>query len=554
MVLMRHVLKRDGIWWVRINIPADLQAEWGKTAEWRSLKTSDDLEAMQAAPAIIAEIKGRIAAMRLGNLPAPTPQTAVIAPIRLTPEQAISLIERWRNNQLEAAYVQAYNGELAPLDGDERALRSERMYALSQPSPWERIVGFHENHAAVIGVPLDHPALRHSRGLFADAWLDMEREIDRFRLGDFSRWTPKIAAEPALPKWDAKTDGKATGLKLSVLLERFIASKKPSEESDIRQVWRRLIEFIGDVEAASVSPSEADDWIIAVRELPVTRKPSVVALDMRAILRDHASERCLAPKTVWKWAGFAKRVFGWAESRKLIPFNPMNEAMPKKPTKRDRRKARRPYTPEEIGAMFSKPLFKGFAGGGDTGYREAPGPNLMKDAKYWLPIFALWHGCRLEEIGGAKIAEFKELDGIAYIDWTERKLKTPEASRELPIHPKMRELGFFDYVAERREAGDIHLFPELPHDPKDEEAGTRRFGKWWGYWSDANGFPDPNVDFHAFRHTFIRQCRGVIDEELRDLITGHVGIGGIGRDYGDGAAIKILFDALSTVKFPTFLG
>ena len=32
-----------------------------------------------------------------------------------------------------------------------------------------------------------------------------------------------------------------------------------------------------------------------------------------------------------------------------------------------------------------------------------------------------------------------------------------------------------------------------------------------------------------------------------------VGIGGIGRDYGDGAAIKILFDALSTVKFPTFL-
>ena len=276
MVLMRHVLKRDGIWWVRINIPADLQAEWGKTAEWRSLKTSDDLEAMKAAPAIIAEIKGRIAAMRLGRQGAPAPQAVTNAPIRLTPEQAISMIERWRNTELEAAYVQAYNGELHPLDGDERALRSARMYALSQPSPWDRIEEFNENHAAVIGVPLDHPALRHSRGLFADAWLDMEREIDRFRFGDFSRWTPKFAVEPASPK----AGDKIAGMKLSALLDRFIASKTPSEESDIRQVWARLIEYLGDVEAASVSDIEADEWVVAVRGFPKTRKPDVMALDM----------------------------------------------------------------------------------------------------------------------------------------------------------------------------------------------------------------------------------------------------------------------------------
>jgi len=30
-------------------------------------------------------------------------------------------------------------------------------------------------------------------------------------------------------------------------------------------------------------------------------------------------------------AGFAKRVFGWAESMKLIPFNPMNEQCLKSP-------------------------------------------------------------------------------------------------------------------------------------------------------------------------------------------------------------------------------
>jgi hypothetical protein len=68
MALMRHLLKRDGVWWVRINIPNDLQAEWGKTAEWRSLRTSDDLEAIQHGPAIIAEIKSRIRLRVAGGL------------------------------------------------------------------------------------------------------------------------------------------------------------------------------------------------------------------------------------------------------------------------------------------------------------------------------------------------------------------------------------------------------------------------------------------------------------------------------------------------------
>ena len=196
-------------------------------------------------------------------------------------------------------------------------------------------------------------------------------------------------------------------------------------------------------------------------------------------------------------------------------------------------------------------MFTGFAGKPDVGYREPVGDQVVKDAKYWLPIMALWHGCRMEEIGGAKLAELKFIDGVQHFDWLDRKLKSDEGSRLVPIHPKMRELGFFDYVAERRKAGDTYLFPELPHDPTDLKKGTAQFGKWWGRWCDAHGFLDTGVDFHAFRHTFIEACRGKMDEETRDFIVGHKGQGSMGRSYG-GAPLRVLADALALVDFPTF--
>ncbi len=219
----------------------------------------------------------------------------------------------------------------------------------------------------------------------------------------------------------------------------------------------------------------------------------------------------------------------------------------------ERVKKRREFKPPEIELMFSAPLFTGFSGKAEPGYRDQPGTTIVKDEKYWIPLFGLYHGCRLEEIGGARVDELAEIDGIAYFDWKDaaRPFKSDESRRRLPIHPAMVALGWDNYVAERRKAGDIYIFPNLPRDADDTDpdAPTRNYSKWWGRWMDAHGLPDPNIDFHAFRHTFIRQSRGKIDEEIRDLIVGHKGKGSEGRDYGDGAEIKILADALASVAY-----
>ena len=215
-----------------------------------------------------------------------------------------------------------------------------------------------------------------------------------------------------------------------------------------------------------------------------------------------------------------------------------------------------------VTAIFKRPMFTGCAmthttNGYMMGYRDHPGEIILKDARYWMPILNLFHGNRMEEWGGAKIADLKrdEETGVDYLDLRDRQVKTEAAKRLLPLHPTVVAMGFLDYVEERKAAGDGYLFPEFPHDTSeadDPESSTRYFTKWWGFLCDANGIPDPTVNFHSFRHTFKRECRGVISEEIHDLLTGHKGKGGTGRIYGRGGHLEMLAKEIRKVKITDF--
>jgi len=76
--------------------------------------------------------------------------------------------------------------------------------------------------------------------------------------------------------------------------------------------------------------------------------------------------------------------------------------MPRK--KDDTYEERDPWTREQVQDMFSKPLFLGASS--LNGNRDQPGDLFARDAKYWLPLIALWSGMRLDEIGATRRDEF----------------------------------------------------------------------------------------------------------------------------------------------------
>lgn len=563
--------KRNGIWWIRLQVPADLQERWGKRNEVRSLRTTDKFRATSLAGPIQEQFKAQVAAMRAAMAPAAATPVVPFKPLTKaiwTPDEADAVIQRWNKATVDQAYLDHFHGTAPTYSrfGEEAGATSERIYALSQRR-WADVAGFDDALIATLereGLKLDpaSPALVHLRSTFGTAWESAERHIDRFRNGDFSRWAIEPTAAPLRPAESLlqRSGSPAAGMALTKLVERFLTgSAKPpakSQADDIRHAVRRLVEFHGDLPPSAIDAKMADDFARAIADFPVTRRMDILNKPIRVILSDHAtvSGAKLSTNSRRKWLANLSRVFAYAQSLGEAEANPFADLAPDKPKRHEMVKQRRAYTPEEIHLMFNAPLFQGFAGKIDQGYRNEHGDQVVRDAKYWLPIFALLHGCRLEEIAAARMDELAVENGIAHFDWTTtpRPFKTEESRRKLPLHPALIALGWEQHVTALRKAKSFHLFPELPHDPANEEKCSKLYSKWFGRWRHEIGIADPMVDFHAFRHTFKRAARGVMSEELHDLLTGHKGAASVGRTYGQGADVKVLADALAKVKYPTF--
>lgn len=282
MVVVRNLYKRGNIWIVRVVIPADIRAQWGKKEEIVSLHTAYEAEAIAKHGPVVAEIKGRIAALRRGVAPPPAtaPQPSSD---RLTPAAMREKIGNWRRSEIEDAYLAFVNGEREPLGSYEASQRSDLISRLR--GDWPKVDSLNAKLASVIGAGEDHPALRlpKIREAFATAWADVLTFTDKFENDDFDGWefgedNPATTASTA-----ALEPGQT--IKLNALLDRFVATQQPPEEADIKEAWRRMVELFGDVDAASVTPLMAEDWVVAVKKLPSTRKPEIRALKTPELIK-----------------------------------------------------------------------------------------------------------------------------------------------------------------------------------------------------------------------------------------------------------------------------
>lgn len=183
-------------------------------------------------------------------------------------------------------------------------------------------------------------------------------------------------------------------------------------------------------------------------------------------------------------------------------------------------------------------------------------------SEYWIPMLSLFTGGRLNEIAQLTVLDIGEHDGIqtlSILDEGGKRLKNTSSRRIIPIHSKLVELGFIEYVKAR--ASKVHsgrLFPELSeskHKAGDySKEPSRRFtdyrrregvggdkqnpatGKWEG---------DNRKAFHSFRSTLIDKLRkSGVPKERRTRLAGHEFVDTQDSNYDGG-------DALTMFPFPT---
>ena len=217
-------------------------------------------------------------------------------------------------------------------------------------------------------------------------------------------------------------------------------------------------------------------------------------------------------------------IFHWASTESLMEKNPAKglggETLKNSgATETKPQDQRDPLSQDNLNQIFASSWFqKG------SGEKTASGKFYAYRPHYfWLPLLALFNGGRLNELAQLYLSDIPIIEGVACLDFnlsgadkmdvdepgstapraTDKSLKTVNATRIVPLHQKLIDLGLLEYVAALRHEGHSRLFPELTFD------GTKGYGKSPGSWFnerflgrqlgiERNG----RKCFHSMRHNF----------------------------------------------------
>ncbi len=125
--------------------------------------------------------------------------------------------------------------------------------------------------------------------------------------------------------------------------------------------------------------------------------------------------------------------------------------------------------------------------------------------------------------------------------------------RVVPIHAMLIDLGFMDFVRQRKRVGETKLFAEVGMGATGYRSTT--FSAWFRRFLVKAGAAAPKTCFHSFRHGFrdaLREAR--IDRDIALALGGWTagnGSAAVSDAYGNGYQIATLKEAIDRVQYPS---
>ncbi|MEG8038754.1 tyrosine-type recombinase/integrase [Sphingomonas sp. LR60] len=113
----------------------------------------------------------------------------------------------------------------------------------------------------------------------------------------------------------------------------------------------------------------------------------------------------------------------------------------------------------ELNEVFKHPWFSGCASASDV---YSKGNYRLNDRRFWVPIVALFTGCRAAELGGLLVSEVRLDDLHPHIVIQPNRYRTIKNNKRrcVPILDALFDLGFREYVMSIRGRGHDRLFPD----------------------------------------------------------------------------------------------
>ena len=494
-----HRRPDSGIYQFGLRAPEDLRANFPSGWAIRaSLKTADLKEANAKAKALQAEWASRFEALRTGK-PRPIDIPVLRRHLFEQWERAIARLDntcsRVRGEDRET-WILGLKGQINDVRLClERGVLpdwledSAKRYG-DATSP-EIVVEYGGHQLMLFEVALE--ALTDERRTFPLRVRYTQERRDLMRLSA----APHAVSHPQEPQPIAPASGK----KISDAYATWIAMRQAPERT--RQTYKR----------------HADQFVTLMGDLPLHAVNRTMGIEFRDKLQTWAIEKGKTATTADNILVSLRALFNVARDKGWLTGNPLERLRVEIGGKES--EGREPWTKEELGLIFSDPLW--------TKHAIPTDKKAGKEAAYWMPLIACYTGARLTEIAQLWTDDVATEPGKETFEFRadaqrDQKLKNAGSWRAVPMHPELIRLGFCDYVQSLPKGS---LFPHLPKEGKNGAGG--QFGKWFGTFKSAKGFTSPAKSFHSFRHLVATELRlaGATDAQA-DAITGHAG-NGVGR-------------------------
>jgi integrase len=317
--------------------------------------------------------------------------------------------------------------------------------------------------------------------------------------------------------------------------------------------FRMFIEVCGDLPVSAYTKKHTVEFYDVLRKLPrsYSRDPSWAGKPLCdiAAASDGVDVQKLTMKTVQRHFTALGKFFEYLRERdEYTEINPAYGFKFPKPKVRAN-EHRKEWKGDKLAKLFGSPVWAGCA---SEARRATPGNLIIKDAKYWLPLLALYHGNRLEEFAQLRLADVAKEDGIWFLrihDEDANQLKNPQSVRRVPLHPELK-AAFLLHVHSLAVTPESLIFSELRPGGPDNKLGFY-FSKWFGNYRKSIGLYEPLLDYHSLRHSFTtRLFSAGVDGAVVDALTGHQSQGISSGVYMKELPLKALLLAISKVSYP----
>lgn len=169
---------------------------------------------------------------------------------------------------------------------------------------------------------------------------------------------------------------------------------------------------------------------------------------------------------------------------------------------------------------------------------------------YLLPRLGFYTGARLEELCSLKTTDIIQQQGVWCLSVREGKGKNSNATRDVPLHPKVKPLVMAQLKIAKA-MGSEYLFPEAGATIRADGKKGPKFSQWFSRLTGKTiSKQGRKIGFHSFRTTAITiMLSAGFQEQLVVWVTGHErGLTTASKIYHRGPDFKSRLEAVEAIQ------